>query len=274
MARRRDLDAALDKNDDVQPLQQGRGLRGLVGASGREEIDVGTETELSQSEADELGRCEAVIQRGLRTFFEVGTALLRIRELRLYRAEYTTFEDYCQARWEMGRRYVNQIIAASQVRENLGAMAPKQLPENERQARPLARLEPDLQRAARQHVLEASAAEGRITAAHVESIVREMIGQSAPASVFPSADETEVAPEPAPAQQMPAAVPVNDDAAALREENADLRQRLADVQSVLEEYQQHITRAQSYKPTSERGEVVSPFLRLVERVYTLLRDKQ
>jgi Tfp pilus assembly protein PilN len=73
---------------------------------------------------------------------------------------------------------------------------------------------------------------------------------------------------------MPAAVPANDDAAALRHENAALRQRLADVQSVLEEYQEHITRAQNYKPTSERGEAVSPFLRLVERVYNLLRDEQ
>jgi hypothetical protein len=266
VARRRDLDAALDKADDVQPLQQGRGLRGLVGGTGREELDIGTETELSTDESMELERCETIIERGLRTFFEVGTALLRIRELRLYRAEYATFEDYCQERWEMGRRYVNQIIAASQVRENLGAMAPKQLPENERQARPLARLEPELQRAAWQHVLESAAAEGRITAAHVEQVVKEMLAQAAPAAA--------AAPEPAPAQQMPAAVPANDDAAALRHENAALRQRLADVQSVLEEYQEHITRAQNYKPTSERGEAVSPFLRLVERVYNLLRDEQ
>jgi hypothetical protein len=64
------------------------------------------------------------------------------------------------------------------------------------------------------------------------------------------------------------------DAAALREENADLRQRQAMILEVLGEYQEHITRAQNYKPTSERGEVVSPFLRLVERVYNLLRDKQ
>jgi hypothetical protein len=266
VARRRDLDAALDKADDVQPLQQGRGLRGLVGSTGREELDVGTETELSTDESMELERCETIIERGLRTFFEVGTALLRIRELRLYRAEYATFEDYCQERWEMGRRYVNQIIAASQVRENLGAMAPKQLPENERQARPLARLEPEGQRAAWQQVLDSAAAEGRITAAHVEQVVKEMLGQSA----APAA----AAPEPAPAPQMPAAVPANEDAAALRHENAALRQRLADVQSVLEEYQEQITRAQNYKPTSDRGEAVSPLLRLIEQIYLTLIESE
>jgi hypothetical protein len=266
VARRRDLDAALDKADDVQPLQQGRGLRGLVGGPGREELDIGTETELSTDESMELERCETIIERGLRTFFEVGTALLRIRELRLYRAEYATFEDYCQERWEMGRRYVNQIIAASQVRENLGAMAPKQLPENERQARPLARLEPEGQRAAWQQVLDSAAAEGRITAAHVEQVVKEMLGQSA----APAA----AAPEPAPAQQMPAAVPANEDAAALRHENAALRQRLADVQSVLEEYQEQITRAQNYKPTSDRGEAVSPLLRLIEQIYLTLIESE
>jgi polyhydroxyalkanoate synthesis regulator phasin len=270
VARRRDLDAALDKADDVQPLQQGRGLRGLVGASGREELDVGTETELSTDESMELERCETIIERGLRTFFEVGTALLRIRELRLYRAEYATFEDYCQERWEMGRRYVNQIIAASQVRENLGAMAPKQLPENERQARPLARLEPEGQRAAWQQVLDSAAAEGRITAAHVEQVVKEMLGQAAPAAAASAAAEREAAP----AQQMPAAVPANADAAALRHENAALRQRLADVQSVLEEYQEQITRAQNYKPTSDRGEAVSPLLRLIEQIYLTLIESE
>jgi hypothetical protein len=166
----------------------------------------------------------------------------------------------------MGRRYVNQIIAASQVRENLGAMAPKQLPENERQARPLARLEPEGQRAAWQQVLDSAAAEGRITAAHVEQVVKEMLGQSA----APAA----AAPEPAPAQQMPAAVPANEDAAALRHENAALRQRLADVQSVLEEYQEQITRAQNYKPTSDRGEAVSPLLRLIEQIYLTLIESE
>jgi hypothetical protein len=57
------------------------------------------------------------------------------------------------------------------------------------------------------------------------------------------------------------------EAAALQARNADLEQKLASVQTIIEEYQEHITRAQKYKTTSDRGEAVSPLLRLVERVW-------
>ena len=49
-----------------------------------------------------LAECEDVINRGLATFVEVGNALLRIRDERLYRAEFGTFEAYCRQRWQMG----------------------------------------------------------------------------------------------------------------------------------------------------------------------------
>jgi hypothetical protein len=186
---------------------------------------------------------------------------------------------------------------AAEVTRNLQSspMGEVPLPSNERQVRPLTKLkDPEEQRKAWERA--ATTAAGRVTAAHVEAVVREMLAQAAPAATAPLADEHEAAPaqqvvidqadenglfldgEPAPAQDdwlhLSVQTDEEEDAAALRQENAALRQRLADVQSVLEEYQQHITRAQNYKPTSERGEVVSPFLRLVERVYNLLRDKQ
>jgi phage N-6-adenine-methyltransferase len=46
-----------------------------------------------------LAECEAVIERGLATFVEVGNALLEIRDDRLYRETHRTFEDYCRERW-------------------------------------------------------------------------------------------------------------------------------------------------------------------------------
>lgn len=42
---------------------------------------------LTVPERDELARCEEIIERGLATFVEVGTALLRVRDGRLYPAE-------------------------------------------------------------------------------------------------------------------------------------------------------------------------------------------
>jgi hypothetical protein len=299
-------------------------------------------------------------------------------------------------------------------------------PDNEAQARPLAKLkDPEQQREAWQRAVATAA--GKITAAHVEQVVKEMIGQSAAADASPSADETEVAPaqqeviieqadedglfsddEPAPAAPAtsPAAAPAQGDwlhltvqadeeedaaapsgeeepwpdnlfeietrlaeegwertsesetciyyqrgdetlylvkppepnvvqlrlvahasedmeqvmtwlhhqigaefprrptssrlpkyperrrvygavstaqqsyvdglmpveAAALQARNADLEQKLATVQTIIEEYQEHITRAQKYKTTSDRGEAVSPLLRLVERVALTIQD--
>ncbi|NJL33925.1 MAG: hypothetical protein HC893_08770 [Chloroflexaceae bacterium] len=52
----------------------------------------------------ELERCEQIIERGLKTFFEVGAALVRVRDLKLYRVEHRTFEAYCQERWGIERR--------------------------------------------------------------------------------------------------------------------------------------------------------------------------
>lgn len=74
----------------------------------------------SQPTNDELARvsaalaeCERVIERGLKTFFEVGHALARIREERLYREAHTTFEDYCRDRWEFDASRARQLIRAA-----------------------------------------------------------------------------------------------------------------------------------------------------------------
>jgi hypothetical protein len=46
-----------------------------------------------------LEECESVIRSGLKTFVEVGHALLEIRGRRLYRqAGFRTFEKYCRER--------------------------------------------------------------------------------------------------------------------------------------------------------------------------------
>ncbi|WP_406000723.1 hypothetical protein [Streptomyces sp. NBC_00829] len=100
---------------------------------------------LTSSEHQALVGHEAVIERGIATFVEVGNALAEIRERRLYRAEHGSFEDYCRARWKFGRRRANELIASAEV---VGAIAPTELPvpENEGQARELSRV-PEPERA-------------------------------------------------------------------------------------------------------------------------------
>src|SRR5262245_50156082 len=99
---------------------------------------------LGKSETSLLIECEAVIERGLATFVEVGQALLRIRDERLYRATHKTFEEYCRERWGWSRRHVNRQIEAAGVVQNLGPIGP--IPAHESQARVLAPLPPAEQR--------------------------------------------------------------------------------------------------------------------------------
>ena len=102
-------------------------------------------------------------------FVKVGNALLEIRDSRLYRQQFPTFEAYCKERWGMNRRYANRIIEAAGVVESLGPIGPK--PQTESQTRPLTRLEPEVQQGVWKEVVESTPAE-QITARVVEQAVK------------------------------------------------------------------------------------------------------
>lgn len=124
---------------------------------------------------DSLPHYEAVIERGLQTFCEVGEALLAIRDGRLYRQDYSTFEDYCTSRWHISRIHAHRLIDAAQVVDNL-RMLPigNILPVTESQARPLAVLPPPEQAEAWRAVIEA-AGENKITAGQVQQAVLSIV---------------------------------------------------------------------------------------------------
>lgn len=126
--------------------------------------------DLTVSEAERLDACEQVIERGLATFVDVGTALLEVRDSRLYRMTYPTFEAYCEARWNMARNYANKLVTAAQVVNGLGTNVPI-LPANEAQARELSGLAPDEQRAVWAEAV-ATAPGGKVTAVHVRAVAR------------------------------------------------------------------------------------------------------
>ena len=126
---------------------------------------------LNIDERNELERCEVVIKQGLDTFVEVGQALLTIRDKRLYRASFRTFEEYCSERWSMSKPYSHQMIAAAKVVGNLSAHADI-LPQTEYHARPLAAIEPELQPIAWQQAIEAT--DGKPTNKAVQEAVNEL----------------------------------------------------------------------------------------------------
>jgi len=123
----------------------------------------------------ELERLEGVINRNLQSFYEVGLALMKIRDLALYRdvLGFDTFEAYCKQKWDFSRSYAYRLIDSAKVIEIVSPIGDKK-PETESQARALACLTPEQQREAWQKVIE-TAPEGKVTAAIVKKVVREMI---------------------------------------------------------------------------------------------------
>ena len=93
---------------------------------------------LSTSEAGQFHRAERIISKGLKSFWETGAALAKIRDAKLYRQDYATFAEYCEQRWALSRPRAYQLCAASEVVADLSTYVDiKSLPETEAQARPL-----------------------------------------------------------------------------------------------------------------------------------------
>lgn len=146
------------------------------------------DTSLTKPERESLERYEAIIQRGVRTFLDVGTALMAIRNSRLYRERYASFDSYVQVRWpELSSRRAYQLMEAANVAQNVnrGSLNPGSVPTSERHVRPLVKLEPEDQRIAWERALE-SAPNGKVTAAHVQRVVDQLKPRAVPAdALFP-----------------------------------------------------------------------------------------
>ena len=128
--------------------------------------------ELAPLDIQKLERCELVIQQGLQTFIEVGEALTIIRDSRLYRANYSTFEDYCSERWGMTRQTAYKMMQATDVVKNLNVAHGRQTPSSERQIRPLTNLEPEVQKIAWDEAVERHGE--NLTAAKVSEVANEL----------------------------------------------------------------------------------------------------
>jgi hypothetical protein len=102
---------------------------------------------------------EKVIEEGLATFFDVGWALVRIRDTSKYRAAgYDSFEQYCRRRWGWSRKHSRRLMAAVETAALLPPASGVPRPQTEAQLRPLTPLRhrPDLVHAAWARALEAA----------------------------------------------------------------------------------------------------------------------
>jgi len=123
----------------------------------------------------ELNRLECIITRNLQSFYEVGRALMEIRDKGLYRdvLGFETFEAYCKSKWDFASNYARRLITSAETFDNIKSVPIGTVPTTESQTRPLSKLEPDQQREAWQKAVE-SAPEGKVTASIVTKIVKEM----------------------------------------------------------------------------------------------------
>jgi len=169
---------------------------------------------LSAAEARALKSAEAAIDRGIRAYFDAGAALHKIRSGRLYRAEYNSFGEYVEERWELSRSRANQLADASTVAADLSTIvAPGGI--NEGQARVLVPLPSDQRRLAYQAAQDALAKGEKLTAAKLSAAVAEVTGKSKseptaeaaqpePTAEAPTQDEpTSEAAQPEPTAQEP-----------------------------------------------------------------------
>ncbi len=142
------------------------------------------------AEQGRLDELETIIKDNFLSFYKVGCALKEISEARLYRETHKTFEAYCKELWDVNRRHAYRLIDSAKVVENLCPIGHKRaemssdilliadenkIPANEGQARPLTKLPQEQQIEAWQEAVR-TAPEGKITARHVNNVVKSIVG--------------------------------------------------------------------------------------------------
>lgn len=165
-----------------------------------------TRLTLSEQDAGHFEQAETVIREGLRTFFEVGSALAAIRENRWYQAKgFITFEAYCREEWGIGQSHAYRLMDAAEVVADLAAspIGELPLPANEAQARALKRVDA----ADRPIVWQEATANSRVSGKPVTASTID-----AAATRLTERKEKPAAPSPAlrPAQEPSRTVPAGD----------------------------------------------------------------
>lgn len=124
---------------------------------------------LSEEEVRDRERLERTVERA---FYQAGSALQELRDRRLYRDGYDSFEDYCRGRFGHSRQKANYLITGAAIYRTLSAANCPLLPSSEYQVRPLAVLAPQQQPTVWN---EAVAEAGGKTPDH--RVVRETVGK-------------------------------------------------------------------------------------------------
>gem|GEM_PF-2897100 len=129
----------------------------------------------AEHEDETLEQLETKIESGLASFVEVGMALKKINEGRLYKGVATDFDNYCLERWQMSGSHAHRLIRAAECWQVLKEHAHQFgethfLPTYESQIRPIASLKADKWAAEWKKVVDQSEGK-RVTAEFVSQVL-------------------------------------------------------------------------------------------------------
>jgi len=99
--------------------------------------------ENDEGRRERLVELEHKIRRGLKTFIEVGEALIEIRESKLYLLDHKTFAEYCLKQWNFTSRFAQMQMAGTRVARELLEANNCSPPMLESQVRVLMQVEPE-----------------------------------------------------------------------------------------------------------------------------------
>lgn len=143
-------------------------------------------TELvSTTEQEDFARLDGVVRRGLATFVEIGEALREIRDRKLYRIGFGTFEAYMSHEHGLSRQRGYHLIDAAAVTSELSTIVDK-TPQNEAQCRELLAYDDADRQEVWQQVVEESERTGKPITARLINEVGKPYREPLPAEQFES----------------------------------------------------------------------------------------
>jgi hypothetical protein len=150
-----------------------------------------TEKPLNSLERTQLRNAEKVIEKGLATFMDVGSALVTVKTGDLHRETHKTFEAYCKNKWGISRPRAYQLIEAAETSASLSKILDKP-PSTESHLHELARVPEDQRANVWQDALEKT--EGKPTAKDVREVAETYIADEE--EYEEEVEEPEEEPEP------------------------------------------------------------------------------
>jgi len=131
---------------------------------------------LTPKEILRYGICNKAIKDGMATVFDVGERLREVRDTKLYRDDYETFDDYCEQKHQIGKSHSYRLIEAAEVKASINKSPIGDKITNEAQARALA----DVPEEQRVEVVREAAKSGEVTAASIEAAAEKVVEPEKP----------------------------------------------------------------------------------------------